>query len=214
MRKNILALTTSMQPFKFTKSVHLHHSPATVTLERPTNQSEKLSFAEVLSNGCPTLKSFHANPFLPSPHFQTLYPVFKSFEGVNHIHYARKLLETTQGGMTALDFVCTGGKDHPELPARTRFEDPAPSDDDQYMVVLLHGLAGGSNESYVRAALDGISFPAVVMNARGCGLSEVTSPHLFSAMWTEDLDNAMTYLKKIYPRRRFFVGSVIDSAHE
>ena len=56
------------------------------------------------------------------------------------------------------------------------------------MLVVAHGLTGGSHEAYVRAVLanvtpntdaGGLGFRAVVLNFRGCNGSPVVTPRLY-----------------------------------
>ena len=63
-----------------------------------------------------------------------------------------------------------------------------PVRDNEVVVVVAHGLTGGSHESYVRAALSTLTLPinecglglrAVVINSRGCNNSPVITPKLY-----------------------------------
>jgi len=69
------------------------------------------------------------------------------------------------------------------------------------VLVILHGLVGGSSERYVRWMARSFleAFPeggdAVVFNARGCGGSEISSPTLFSGAHTADLRHAVDVLR-------------------
>jgi predicted alpha/beta-fold hydrolase len=62
------------------------------------------------------------------------------------------------------------------------------SEDDRPMLVSLHGLSGGSHESYVRALLRDVvksgRWAACSLNARGCGRTTITTQQLFCANWT------------------------------
>ena len=74
------------------------------------------------------------------------------------------------------------------------------STDSTPTVVILHGLTGGSNESYVRNAIaqliksreeGGASVRCVVVNFRGCAQTPLTSPQLYSACKITDLESAL-----------------------
>jgi len=73
---------------------------------------------------------------------------------------------------------------------------------------VLHGLTGGSYESYVRAVLapacapietNGLGYRGVVVNFRGCAGVPLTSPQLYSAGHTDDLRQALFFISKLYP---------------
>jgi len=75
----------------------------------------------------------------------------------------------------------------------------------------MHGLTGGSYESYVRSILSvvcsakergGSGYRGVVVNFRGCAAVELTSAQLYSAGYTDDLRIALFYLSMKYPRAR------------
>ncbi|KIJ69441.1 hypothetical protein HYDPIDRAFT_24280 [Hydnomerulius pinastri MD-312] len=79
---------------------------------------------------------------------------------------------------------------------------------DTPIVVVTHGLTGGSYESYVRAILapaclpvsqGGLGYRAVVVNFRGCANVPITSPQLYSAGHTDDLRQAMFYISSRFP---------------
>ncbi|KAF9053936.1 AB-hydrolase YheT [Hymenopellis radicata] len=80
--------------------------------------------------------------------------------------------------------------------------------DETPIVVVLHGLTGGSHESYVRGILSkacapietgGLGYRGVVVNFRGCAGTPMTAQQLYSAGWTEDLRQALMYIAHRYP---------------
>lgn len=139
------------------------------------------------------------NPLLFNGHIQTMWTSMKE-EGP-HIYYRRKIFDAdhkTYNGSFAVDFAVPQHDDHDEaLPPRTAYfseDDFAKigSDDSKPMLIVLHGLSGGSYESYLRHAiaplvLNGGGWEALVVNARGCANSEVTSGVLFNARATWDV---------------------------
>ena len=63
-----------------------------------------------------------------------------------------------------------------------------PVQDNETVVLVAHGLTGGSHESYVRSALTvltgpttegGLGLRAIVLNSRGCNNSPVITPKLY-----------------------------------
>lgn len=83
-------------------------------------------------------------------------------------------------------------------------------------LVLLHGLTGGSYESYIRALVDHVinvyGYRCVVFNARGCANTQVTSPQLFSGGYTEDIRRVVKHLRKELPESKMMgVGFSLGS---
>lgn len=116
-----------------------------------------------------------------SGHLATIYCTLSSFD-YDHITYSRELIQVPDGGQIGLDF-CP-----PITP-----EDPI---DDRPILVIAHGLTGGSHESYVRDVLSkaikpvsegGLGFRGMVVNSRGCAGVKVTSNILYSGGVTDDL---------------------------
>ena len=89
--------------------------------------------------------------WLGNGHLQTIYNVLGDFSLIDKITYSRTLLRTPDGGTLGLDFV----HNPDSLDHRVRGEDAetqAESDDTTPILVIAHGLTGGSYESYVRCA--------------------------------------------------------------
>lgn len=84
-------------------------------------------------------------------------------------------------------------------------------DNDKPLVIALHGLAGGSYESYLRAFLLEITgpkynFDGMVLNARGCAHHTITSPQLFCGLWTNDLRYLINeHISKKWPNKQVFL---------
>lgn len=85
--------------------------------------------------------------------------------------------------------------------------EPSESDTTPTMVVL-HGLTGGSNETYVRNSVvelsksreeGGLGFRCVVINYRGCSETMLTSTQLYSAAKVTDLESALLLLTHMFP---------------
>ncbi|SGZ50993.1 CIC11C00000003784 [Sungouiella intermedia] len=101
------------------------------------------------------------------------------------------------------------------LPPRTEYLDPQKEqgllDNDKPLVIALHGLSGGSYESYIRAFLSKITeppynFDALVLNARGCANHTITSPQLFCGLWTNDLRYLINeHISKKWPNKKIFL---------
>lgn len=102
-----------------------------------------------------------------------------------------------------------------ELPPRTEYLDPTQEfailDNDKPLVIALHGLSGGSYESYIRAFLSKITaapynFDGLVLNARGCANHTITSPQLFCGLWTNDLRYLINeHIRVKWPNKKIFL---------
>ena len=140
----------------------------------------------------------HLNPFLFNGHLQTMWTA-----AAKHgppIYYRRTIMEADHAiykGSFAVDFAVDAHTDQsPNLPPRTAyFKDgdfaKLASEDSRPMLIVLHGLSGGSHEIYLRHAIaplveDG-KWEVCVVNARGCALSKITSSVLFNARATWDV---------------------------
>lgn len=110
-----------------------------------------------------------------------------------------------------------------ELPPRTEFLDPSKElelfSEEKPLLIALHGLSGGSYESYLRSVLFQITkpefgFDALVLNARGCASHTITSPQLFCGLWTNDLRYLINehILKKWPLKRIYLVGFSLGGA--
>ncbi|BEI82219.1 hypothetical protein CcaverHIS002_0300870 [Cutaneotrichosporon cavernicola] len=143
----------------------------------------------------PSLKgTFTPSWWLPNGHLQTAYIVMGDFSKVDRVDYVRTMLRLPDGGTISLDIT---PPNHLELPA------------DAPTLVVCHGLTGNANESYVRNVLNwaikpqsegGIGARGVVVNFRGCGGTPLTSPQLYSAAASLDLNSAAHYLRNAFPQ--------------
>lgn len=103
--------------------------------------------------------------------------------------YARSLLRTPDGGSLALDLLA-GEQEEVEY-----VEDDGRRGDARPVLLLLSGLGGGSQDSYVRCmavAARRRGYRVAVLNMRGCANSPVTSPRFFSAFRGSTDDVALT----------------------
>ncbi|EJT96636.1 AB-hydrolase YheT [Dacryopinax primogenitus] len=161
-------------------------------INAPPEEIERLSIPAFVERAVPSLhKPFKPTWYLPNGHLQTIYCILGDFTKVNLVHYYRKILHFPDGGSIALDLAGA-----PSLPPT------AP------ILVVCHGLAGGSYESYVRDVLaevvgskqqGGWGWRGAVCNFRGCGGTKLTSPQLYSAGNTNDLRAALLYLSIRFP---------------
>ncbi|ODV63803.1 AB-hydrolase YheT [Ascoidea rubescens DSM 1968] len=178
---------------------------------------------------------FYLNPLLFNGALQTFYLSTHDFKNSYKVYYGRRTLVSLDGKSTAsLDYAIDDPnlsteefeklekKTHPEgwprLHPRTRFfseeeihEKDAPSDDSKPMLIILHGLAGGSHEPIIRQFVEKLYYTKSVfkeiicLHSRGCGRSKITTPELFCGLSTDDLRQLILNLKKQFPNRPIFV---------
>ncbi|KAG7192116.1 uncharacterized protein KQ657_002481 [Scheffersomyces spartinae] len=102
-----------------------------------------------------------------------------------------------------------------DLPPRTKYitssMEKSILDNDKPLIIALHGLSGGSYESYIRAFVNEVTsseynFDALVLNARGCANHTITSPQLFNGLWTNDLRYLINeHIKPNWPNKKIFL---------
>ncbi|KAL1972534.1 hypothetical protein VTN31DRAFT_6948 [Thermomyces dupontii] len=213
--------------------IALHHSQHQQLLLKKKgagddDNKDNITLAELCRKATP--ETCKLNPFLFNGHLQTSWTTVQAAE--IPIFYKRKIFQADDSnfeGHFAVDFVVppydmptsdeATDKDRTYtlpagLPPRTslfsREElDSLPSDDSRPMLVVLHGLTGGSHEVYLRAALaplvlEGRGWEACVVNARGCAQTKIGTPILFNARTTWDLRQVVKWLRKTFPNRPLF----------
>ncbi|CAI4054403.1 hypothetical protein SUVZ_16G1930 [Saccharomyces uvarum] len=123
------------------------------------------------------------------------------------------------------DEQATHPKDWPRLHPRTRYlnseeiEECHSKGDACPLVVVLHGLAGGSHEPFIKAISEDLSrvgdgkFQVVVLNSRGCARSKVTTRSLFTALHTNDVRVFVNRQRAQFPHRKIYaVGTSFGAA--
>ncbi|KAK9145744.1 hypothetical protein Sjap_005647 [Stephania japonica] len=164
----------------------------------PSSSSAALphSTLETLGGGkdsiLPALKSLE-RPFKAFPvvgwsrHIETIFAAyFRSAPAVD-FRYRRVCLRAPDDGAVAIDWAAG---DDARLPADTP------------VLILMHGLSGGSGDSYVKhmfAEARRNGWRAVAYNGRGGGDSPVTTPQFYSASYTEDIRMVVKHVKTLYP---------------
>ncbi|KMP02244.1 hypothetical protein CIHG_07022 [Coccidioides immitis H538.4] len=202
--------------------VAFHHAPKSVLLPRKNpgpDDSKYISLSELCQSATPS--TCQLNPLLFNGHLQTAWTVVKNDDVP--VYYKRWRFEANNpnySGTFEVDFVVdqydaaalSQVEENRDLPSRTTFftekEFAAlPSEDTKPMLVLLHGLSGGSHELYLRhvvAPLLETGWEACVLNFRGCAQSKVTSSILYNARATWDVRQLMRWLREKFPNRPLF----------
>jgi uncharacterized protein len=234
---------------KTDNNVHLHHGQDSVVVKAKASgvngsvKHERTLLDLVQEEWEAYLRPYPSHPLLQTGHLQTFYAAASNFNDVDPVYYARKLLTLEDGGTVGLDIVLetrerfqrgrqvdesiSQRKDYVKnLPPRIRYMQATEEaellagDDTRPMLITLHGLSGGSHESYLRAVLHHMikskrNWAACSLNARGCGRTAITTQQLFCANWTgntadaftdcaADIRSTMKYLRQQFPNRRFY----------
>lgn len=106
----------------------------------------------------------------------------------------------------------------PRLHPRTRFLNSEELSDleiehrdtNKPLVVVLHGLAGGSHEPIIRSLTNHLSkvddgkFQVVVLNTRGCARSKISTRALFTAFHYMDIDEFLNREYERNPNRKIY----------
>ncbi|KAF8968131.1 AB-hydrolase YheT [Flammula alnicola] len=173
--------------------VHFASNPALLQVNS-RNDVDHVSLKALVETRCKSLFSeFRPLWWLFNGHLQTLYCIARDFSKDDPMWYHRTYLRLADGGTLGLDFA-------PADQARVKKDVP--------IIVVQHGLTGGSHEPYIRAILNracasveegGLGYRAVVINFRGCAGVPVTSPLLYSAGHTDDTRTALMYIAHQYP---------------
>ncbi|GAA6037019.1 hypothetical protein JCM8097_005511 [Rhodosporidiobolus ruineniae] len=171
-----------------------HPKPATLVSVKEDGSKRTTTLDQVLDQ-CPNLRGGWYTPtaWLTSGHAATIACTVFSYT-YDPITYTRELIRVPDGGTIAVDFA-------PPLEG----EEPL---DDRPILVVSHGLTGGSHESYVRNVLaivtrpkeeGGLGWRAAVVNSRGCANTPITSPKLYSGAVTDDLRSALAFISHFAP---------------
>ncbi|GAB5371597.1 hypothetical protein AAMO2058_001593900, partial [Amorphochlora amoebiformis] len=112
------------------------------------------------------------------------------------LRYKRVMLKTADGGEIALDIVKRESKNEEDA-----LDKPGTSLGNKW-ILLIPGLGGGSEDSYVRSMASSLGqngYRVAILNMRGCGNSPISSPRLFSAYRgsVEDMRLAVSYIRGV-----------------
>ncbi|KAI1792371.1 AB-hydrolase YheT [Ganoderma leucocontextum] len=183
--------------------VALHMAQQTGILPREDNRKgPALSLAQFVKDKVPALgptSKFHGVWWLPGGDAQTAYCSLGDFSKADPIVYERKFLELPDGGVVAVDITPSFTTDAVQ--------------DSENVLIVAHGLTGGSHEAYVRAVLakvtldrqsGGLGFRAVVLNFRGCNGSPVVTPRLYHAGSSDDIRHVVLWISTTFPGCRMY----------
>ncbi|KAF9107426.1 hypothetical protein BGX27_008763 [Mortierella sp. AM989] len=172
-------------------------SPVQIKIyNKKTGKVQSENFIEYVREKCPSLFDpakavFKPTLWMTGGHLQTAYAAYRSYKNLYRIDYQRELLDAPDGGTIAVDWA----------PSFTE-----KSVDDTPTLVFLHGLTGGSHESYIRALVEVMTrdhgYRCAVFNARACADSPLTSAKLYCGAYTDDLRMIVKHIRKILPEAK------------
>lgn len=201
-----------------------------------TATGDKVRLDTFIKNAMPSLdvnKKLWLHPLLFNGTLQTLYYAKHDSSDKYLIYYGRELFTYKDGGICSLDWVIPEPQDKhqfveeykstlpegwPKLHPRSRFfseselaDRKAAGQEDitKPLVVVLHGLGGGSHEPLIRNLADNIhknspGWDTVVINTRGCCRTKVTTGKLFTGLSTGDVREPLVEMRKRYPKREIY----------
>lgn len=216
-------------------TVHSHSTKNPVLIPRVGGNTPHDQFVDA---NVPEAKEgyWYTNKFL---HYDGNFQTIKAggdYDKEYPVWYGRRTFKMLDGAQISIDYLTDISKnapanwtedvkyvpdpDTPRLPKRTRIfrpEEVAKLDDVEEtrpLLIALHGLTGGSHESYLRSVLCEVQKQLVstnkdiemaVITSRGCNRSKITTPQMFNGAWTEDLRTFIKHVTKVQPHRSIFV---------
>ncbi|XP_047335999.1 embryogenesis-associated protein EMB8-like, partial [Impatiens glandulifera] len=123
-------------------------------------------------------------------HIETIFAAH--FRNLPAVKFQRDYLRVKDGGVVSLDWVSGDN---------LRFNSDTP------ILILLPGLVGGSDDTYVRHMLvraRNRGFRVVVFNSRGCANSPVITPQFYSASFIDDLREVVAHVGSRYPESNLY----------
>jgi predicted alpha/beta-fold hydrolase len=178
------------------------------------------------SAGLKDKTGFWLAPSLFHGALQTMY-IYGSAQDQFRPYYGRRVVELEDGASISADYLIHPDdiKDFnsrlnenfpegwPKLHPRTRYLSPdevkglQSEDIITPLVIINHGLGGGSHEPIIRMLTSELSqagLDSVVLNSRGCSRTKLTTPELFSGLATDDLRYFTKLIQSEYPNRPLF----------
>ncbi|KAG7662989.1 EHT1 [[Candida] subhashii] len=219
----------------FRSNIKIHQCQDEKSIQLITKKDDKIKFSEFVKDNLSLIdesKKLWLNPLLFNGSLQTLYYTSADSSKKFQIYYGRELFTYNDGGICSLDWVIpkpeskdefkelvkkTLPEGFPKLHPRTRYFTPeelesrhvVDEESTTPIVVIFHGLAGGSHEALIRNLAESIhkncnDWDTVVVNNRGCCRTKITTGALFNAGSTGDIREVLVDFKKRYPNRPIY----------
>ncbi|KYK61492.1 hypothetical protein DCS_02634 [Drechmeria coniospora] len=190
--------------------IRFTHAPAPRKLrEKDGSETDLRKIVEKTTPPC------YLNPLLFNGHVQTMWTATKPHGP--HVYYRRRVFHAdhkTYHGTFAVDFAVEPFDEVDDsLPPRTVHYSEEQfcnmgGDDGKPMLVVLHGLSGGSHEVYLRHVIAPLigegGWEVCVVNSRGCAMSSLTTGVLYNARATWDIRQTVKWLHEKFPNRPLF----------
>ncbi|VUC37621.1 unnamed protein product [Clonostachys rosea] len=188
--------------------INFIHSTSPIELQY--QNSQRTDLLHICEQSVPPC---NLNPLLFNGHAQTCWAATE--HEAPPIYFKRKIFQSNDEkyrGSFAVDFVVSPftGVDN-TLPERTILyhdDEPIDSDDTKPQLIILHGLTGGSHETYVRHCIAPLSedenWDICVINSRGCAQSKLTSGVLYNGRATWDIRQVVQWYQKNFPKKLLF----------
>uniref|UniRef100_A0A3B3R075 Phospholipase ABHD3 n=1 Tax=Paramormyrops kingsleyae TaxID=1676925 RepID=A0A3B3R075_9TELE len=155
-------------------------------------------FCQFLRERCPVVSETYFPTFWCwESRMQTL--IRPLIAAIPKIHYRNELIKAADGGQISLDWCDSEGS--PSYADASR----------RPTVLLLPGLTGSSQESYVLRMVyicRELGYRSVVFNNRGVSGEKLLTPRTYCAANTEDLQDAIAHIKSIYPSAPLIAAGV------
>ncbi|GAA93390.1 hypothetical protein E5Q_00030 [Mixia osmundae IAM 14324] len=157
----------------------------------------KTTLRQLVEEQCPSLCGTYTAPWLlRNGLLHTVFTAKADFSKMDNLNYERQYIRLPDGGTIGMDFC-------PPLTEAQAMPDDVP------LLLSMHGLSGGSHESYVRGILAQASRPVsqggkgwrtVVLNFRGCANVPLTSKRLYNSGATDDLRQGLCFISHVLPQ--------------
>ncbi|KAI7870140.1 Alpha/Beta hydrolase protein [Spinellus fusiger] len=186
----LIILTVFIYLFSLVCGVRIHYDPSPIEILLKSSKARKIRFVDLLRKKCPSLIGpkavFYPTPYLFNGHLQTGFSTLFASECISKVQYERELIILSDGGKIALDW-CSPSTSH--------------ENDDTPTIIFLHGLTGNSKESYIIDVVSKLNqepynYRCVILNSRGCGDVEITTPRITSCADTDDLKEVIQYIEE------------------
>jgi predicted alpha/beta-fold hydrolase len=117
---------------------------------------------------------------------------FHGFQDLNRIQYNREFFKANDGGLIALDHHIKALQQNPSR-----------------LILILHGLTGGSNTSYIKDIVEGLEYcdnsRVICINFRGINNSPLANTTTYNVGYTDDLEEVIQYLITKYPNESVYL---------